>query len=357
MSVAFCSKCHMVQLMEQPDPKLMFHDNYAFYSSSSKHMATHFENFAIDVINEYQLTKDSTVLEIGSNDGILLKHFASRGIGHLGVEPSSNVAQIAKANGVKTLNTFFDDKFKARNNLDVILAANVLCHISDIHSVMRAVKRTLSPNGVFIFEDPYLGDIIDKTSYDQIYDEHAFYFSASSVHNLVRQYGMEIIEVESQSTHGGSMRYTIANIGQHFPCPSVKKLLFNEYIDGLDHPETYNEFRRKVESSRRNLVQLLMKIKTEGGNIVGYGATAKSATITNYCGIGPEVINFICDTTPIKQGKFSPGVHIPVRPHDEFVANPPTHALLFAWNHANEIMQKEEFKGKWIVYVPEVKLL
>ena len=177
MEVALCKTCSMVQLVSQPDRSRMFHENYAFYSSTSSHMASHFERFANEVIRDYGLTKDSFVLEIGSNDGIMLRHFAKNGIGHLGVEPSANVAKVAEAQGINTVSCFFDDNFGAYRKADVILAANVLAHISDIHSVMRGVKRLLKPNGVLIFEDPYMGDILAKTSYDQIYDEHAFFFS------------------------------------------------------------------------------------------------------------------------------------------------------------------------------------
>lgn len=358
LSVAFCDSCYMVQLTNQPHRHLMFHDNYAFYSSTSKHMAKHFEKFAEEVIADH---KPSFVIELGSNDGIMLRNFNLQGIRHLGIEPSENVAKVARENGVDTISCFFDEKvakdiLEDDGQADVILAANVLCHISDIHSVIRGIKTLLKPGGVLIFEDPYLGDILAKTSYDQIYDEHAFYFSASSVSRLFKQYGMEIINVQPQETHGGSMRYTIAKEGIYAESSHVNELLTVEYVNGFHNPETYDKFRRSVEASRDSLITLLKQIKLEGGNIVGYGATSKSTTITNYCGIG-RLIDFICDTTPIKQGKYSPGVHLPVRPYQEFLDYSPTHALLFAWNHSKEIMEKEKFGGKWITYVPEVKIL
>ena len=358
MKIAFCTKCFMVQLTEQPDRSKMFHNNYAFYSSTSRYMVNHFEQFANDVIEKYRLTRDSYVIEIGSNDGIMLKHFANKSIGHLGVEPSANVAEVAENQGINIVIGFFDENLKIYRKADVILAANVMAHISNINSVIREIKNLLKLNGILIFEDPYLGDILSKISYDQIYDEHAFFFSLTSISELFNQHGMEVVDVQPQEVHGGSMRYTVANKGHHAISASVDRLLEKEQWLGLSMTHPYKSFKESVEESAKNLKDILISIKSKGENIVGYAATAKSATITNYCGIGPDLIDYICDTTPIKQGKFSPGAHIPVKPYQEFLNNPPTHALLFAWNHAEEIMEKEKnYKGKWIMYVPEIKIL
>ena len=357
MKVAFCPNCYMVQLTEQPDRNKMFHKNYAFYSSTSSHMAKHFEKFAKDVTEKY---KPEFVVEIGSNDGIMLRHFTCS---RLGIEPSSNVAQVARDNGIQTVSRFFDEKLAqhivdTNGQADVILAANVLAHISDIHSVIRGVKNLLKPEGVFIFEDPYLGDILSKTSYDQIYDEHAFYFSLGSLTWLFEQHGMTIIDVSPQDVHGGSMRYTVANTGIYQVQDSVHELVEKECEARLYSKETYEQFRFNVEQSRLDLLDALNILKRQGCQVVGYAATAKSATVLNYCGIGSDLIEYICDTTPIKHGKFSPGAHIRVKPYQEFLDNPPDYALLFAWNHTREIMDKEkDYKGKWIVYVPKVRIL
>lgn len=360
MDVAFCPKCTMVQLMDQPDREKMFHSNYAFYSSTSSHMAKHFEKFANEVMMKYQ---PSFVVEIGSNDGIMLKHFANKGIKHLGIEPSANVADESRLHGVNVVSRFFDESLAEDivgeyGQADCILSANVMAHIPDLHSVFAGIKKLLKPGGVLIFEDPYMGDILEKTSYDQIYDEHAFFFSLNSIEYLAKQHGMETIDAYPQETHGGSMRYTVANRGTHLKNDRVRAWMEKEEYMDMDKPATYEKFRQNVEKSRENLLQVLTEIKRNGGNIVGYAATAKSATITNYCEIGPDLIDFICDTTPIKQGKFSPGMHIPVKSYAEFTGKHPSHSLLFAWNHTKEIMEKETgFKGKWIVYVPEVKVL
>ena len=366
LKVGFCDVCHMVQLAELVDRERMFHDHYAFYSSTSKRMALHFEDFADAVCRNYLGSSNPFVVEIGSNDGIMLKHFAKQGIRHLGVEPSSNVAQVAIDSGMNVTKEFFDADLATRilgeyGQADAILGANVMCHIPYLHSIVEGVKLLLKPKGVLIFEDPYLGDIVEKASYDQIYDEHAFYFSLTSVSHLFELYGLEVIHVEPQDVHGGSLRYFISHKDAHPVSPSVTHTLENENRMGLHKKETYEKLRQRIENSREELVGLLKGLKEEHKRVAGYGATSKSTTILNYCHITKELIEFISDTTPIKQGKFSPGVHIPIKAYDAFEKTYPDYALLFAWNHSKEILEKEKRftnkGGKWIVYVPEVKVL
>jgi methylation protein EvaC len=366
LSVAFCSNCTMVQLVEQPAPEKMFHGEYAFFSGTSSGMAAHFEKFASHVIKDYLGSDDPFVVEIGCNDGIMLRHFADTGIRHLGIEPSENVAKAAKALGVKTISRFFDedlsrDIVREHGKADAFLGANVMCHIASINSVIQGIKTLLKPDGVAMFEDPYLGDVIEKTSYDQIYDEHVFLFSVSSIQYAFKQHGMELIDIEPQSTHGGSMRYVIAHKGARKIADSVFEQLEKEAVLGLNRATTYDRFRRKCEESRDALKAILTGLNSEGKRVVGYAATSKSTTVLNYCNIDSSLISYISDTTPIKQGKYSPGVHIPVRPYQEFVSDYPDFALLLAWNHSEEIMAKEqkfrEAGGKWIVFVPEVKVL
>ena len=367
MMVGFSPESKMVQLLNQPNPELMFHDEYAFFSSTSVAMAQHFLEFSSSVINSQYISKeDPFVVELGCNDGIMLKHFAQRGIKHLGIEPSINVARVANSNGVKTISEFFSSKVSSDiltnyGKADVFLAANVMCHIPHIKDVALAISLLLKKTGVLIFEDPYLGDVIEKTSYDQIYDEHVFLFSAHSVKYLFNLYGMDLVDVQWQKTHGGSMRYTVSHSGVYPISDNVKNLLEKEKKIGLDESSTFDSFKVNVEKSKLELTNLLRKLKSEGKRICGYGATSKSTTILNYCGIGRETIDYISDITPIKQGKFSPGMHVPIVPYKAFLENPPDYALLFAWNHAEEIMAKEknftDSGGKWIVHVPEVKIL
>jgi methylation protein EvaC len=356
-----------VQLLEQPDREQMFHENYAFFSGTSAFMAKHFASFAEDVRQTYlSRSSDPFVVEMGSNDGIMLQNFAKANIRHLGVEPSKNVAAVALSRGIRTITEFFDAdlarKIVAENGqADAFMAANVMCHIPDIQGVVKGIRELLKPTGVATFEDPYLGDVIEKTSYDQLYDEHTFLFTAHSIQYLFRCHGMELIDVQPQKTHGGSMRYVLAHAGAYPVRDAVTQLLQKEQSLGLHLLSTYETFRASVEQSRTDLVKLLRDLKSQGKRVAGYGATSKSTTILNYCGIGPDLIEYISDTTPIKQGKFTPGMHIPVKPYEVFQSDPPDYAVLFAWNHAEEIMAKEkaymESGGRWIVHVPKVRIL
>ncbi len=366
LKAGFCSKCGMVQLTEQPRPEQMFNENYAFFSGTSARMAAHFKEFAGHVKADYLSSADPFVVEIGSNDGILLKNFAATGIRHLGVEPSANVAKVATDKGVRTICKFFDEKVARQivdenGHADAFLAANVMCHVPSFHEVLAGIKLLLKPKGVAMFEDPYLGDVIEKTSYDQIYDEHVFLFSVSSIVHAFLRHDMEVVDIEPQDTHGGSMRYVIAHQGAHPVSPKVATQLGKEKEMGLHQPRVYEKFQKNCERSRDELARILRALKRDDKRVVGYAATSKSTTVINYCGITPDLIEFICDTTPIKQGKFSPGMHIPVRPYEEFKKNYPPCALLFAWNHSEEIMAKEqkfrEAGGQWLVYVPKVQVL
>lgn len=367
MEVASCPECGMFQLVNQPEAEQMFNDQYAFFSGTSKLMGVHFEKFANHVMLDYiKDAKDPFVVEIGSNDGIMLKNFAKKGMRHLGIEPSANVAQVAMDNGVNSIVEFFDKTLAEKivsqyGQADAYIAANVMCHIPNINSIVEGIKVLLKSDGVVMFEEPYLGNVIQTTTYDQIYDEHTFLFSVHSIQYLFNQFGMEVIDVEPQTTHGGSMRYVISHKGAKSVSNNVQKQLNIELELGLADPNTFKKFSDSCEQYRSDLMSLLKELKSQGKSIAGYAATSKSTTIINYCDITTDLLDSIYDTTPIKQGKFSPGAHIPVLPHAEFKDNYPDYALLFGYNHEKEIMAKEkEFTaqgGKWITYVPTVKIL
>ncbi len=366
LAPAFCEACGTFQIIEQPTPDAMFHESYAFFTRTSKRMVAHFADYAAWVRKTHLRDElDPFVVEIGSNDGAMLEFFAKAGTRHLGIEPSANVAEEARRHGVQSLVAFFSGAtgraVRAEHGpASAVLAANVMCHIPDLHSVAEGVDALLAPDGVFVFEDPYLGAMVEKTSYDQIYDEHVFIFSLKSVRAAFAPHGFEVIDVMDMDTHGGSMRYVLAREGVRPVSDSVELLARREQALGLDRIETFKRFRMNCERSRENLVALLVRLRKEGRRVTGYGATSKSTTILNYCKIGPDLIEFISDTTPIKQHKFSPGMHIPIQPYEAFKVSYPDYAVLFAWNHRHEIMGNEQgfsaAGGKWIHFVPDVSV-
>ena len=322
-------------------------------------MKIHFSKYAKFIKDNY-LSNNGKIIEIGSNDGTFLENFKNSNLDIVGFEPSSNVAEIANKKGIKTLNNFFNQKsidqiIEFNNNTDVIYAANVICHVPDLPDLIKTVDKLLSKKGVFTFEEPYLGSMFEKTTYDQIYDEHIFMFSGSSIKKIFKLFDMELINLIKQPTHGGSMRYVIARKGIHKINPNVEKILDEEKLNNLDNANSCENFKKNCEKSKIKLKKTLSEYKKEGKKIAGYAATSKSTTILNYCEIGTETIDYICDTTDEKINKYSPGMHIPIVPVDYFRNNMPDIAYLFAWNHKKEIFDKEkEFtnkKNKWISHI------
>lgn len=367
LQCGFSESSMLFQLIEQPDPSLMFHQDYAFFSGTSNRMVKHFEEFAESIIEGGYITgPNSFIVELGSNDGIFLRNFAAKGIPHLGVEPSGMVADASEKHGVHVVREFFDRTLARRildqhGPADVISAANVMCHIPDLQELAGGISLLLKDDGVLIFEDPYLGDVIRLGSYDQIYDEHVFLFSAMSVQAIFGSVGMELINLEPQTTHGGSMRYTVGKIGRHHRSPIVGRVLAMENSQGLHQTETYLEFALRVAESGRQLRETLEMLKLEGHSVAAYGATSKSTTIYNYAGVGPAHIDFIVDNTPMKIGKLSPGVHIPIVAEEQFRVNAPDVAFLAAWNHEREVREHnvafEAGGGRWLTHVPQVRFV
>ncbi|MFC9178555.1 MULTISPECIES: class I SAM-dependent methyltransferase [Streptomyces] len=366
LAVAQCGSCTMVQLLEDVPREHMFRTDYPYLSSGSSAMQDHFRATAGHFLDHELRDLDSFVVEFGSNDGIMLDTVARAGRRHLGVEPCAGVAEAAAAKGIRVRNAFFEESTAAEivateGRANVIYAANTFSHISYVDSVFRGVDILLDEDGIFVFEDPYMGDIVERTSFDQIYDEHFYFFTVRSVQNMAAFYGFELVDVEHLPVHGGEIRYTLARSGSRTPSPEVARFLDREKILGLAERPTLESFATNIDLLREGLRSLLVRCRDEGRSVVGYGATAKSATLTNYCGIGPELVSFIADNTPAKQGTLSPGSHIPVRSPEAFADPYPDYALLFAWNHAEEIMRKEaEFKrrgGRWILYVPELHIV
>ncbi|HUQ85974.1 MAG TPA: class I SAM-dependent methyltransferase [Vicinamibacterales bacterium] len=363
LSAAACPRCTLVQLVEQPERERMFNDRYPFFSATSSRMQEHFATLAGNVIAVLP-DRHRFVVEIGSNDGTLLRHVLKAEIRHLGFEPSESVAKAAIASGVNTICRFFDAPsaqqiLSEQGPAGAIIAANALSHIGDLHSVAEGIAILLAPDGVCVVEDPYWGDVVAKTAFDQIYDEHASYFTLSSLSWLFRQHGLDVVDAIAFDVHGGSIRYVIRRSGAQPPSSRVVQLRDREHALKLHDPGTLARFRDGVMDTGARLMSLLRSCKSDGKRVTGYGATSKSTTTINFFGITPDLLPFICDTTPAKHGTFSPGMHIPVRPHSGFAAPYPERALLFSWNHAAEVRAKEQAfarsGGKWIVYVPAVE--
>ena len=358
MEVGFSKDVSLFQLNEHPKPTLMFNKNYPFFTSSSKGMIRHFKNYANWVKKNY-FKNVKNLIEIGSNDGTFLNNFSSDKINNIGIEPSKNVAFVARKNGIKTINKFFNYKNASKlkdlkNNTDIICAANAICHIPDLTDLIKGIDFLLNKNGFFIFEEPYLGSMFKKISYDQIYDEHIFMFSVSSIKKIFDLFDFELIDVAPQATHGGSMRYVIAKKNSHKVKNIVQKYLNYEKKNSIDNIKGCLKFKKKCELSKKKLSNKINNIIKSGKKIAGYAATSKSTTILNYCNINDKHINYICDTTVEKIGKYTPGTHIPIVSVKYFRKQIPDYTFLFAWNHKREIFKKEKKllkKTKWIAHI------
>jgi len=370
MKVGFCENCKMVQMINiVPYDKYIVPDNfgktnYAFFSSTSKFMEDHFAGFAMEIEKRF-LEKDSKILETGSNDGIMLQAFKNHEV--LGVEPSTNVAEVAISKKIPTINDFFTETLakkilQEKGKFRAILSTNVTLNIIDLHDYLNGVTTLLDEKGIFVTEDPYIIDILEKNSYDQIYDEHVWYFSLSSLENLYSQHGLEIFDAEQQWTHGGSMRVFACRKGAYEKTARLKKYLEEEQQKKIHLTETYFEFAKKVEENKKKLIDLLYSLKAKGKKIVGYAAASKGTIVQNYCNLNSNIIEYISDSTPFKQGLYTPGKNIPIVSPDFFHDDKTVdYAFLFAWNHAEEIIKKEqEFinrGGRFIVHLPEPRIV
>jgi methylation protein EvaC len=355
----------MVQLMEGVPREFMFHAGYPYRTATSFRMRQHFETFAHRMLVTELRVDKPFIIELGCNDGTMLAHVADAGIPHLGVDPAVKAVECAAASGVRVLPTFFDEDI-ARGivgeygHADVVYAANTICHIADLRGIFRGLDLVLKPRGVFVFEDPYLGDVLELGSFDQIYDEHVFLFSAHSIATAAKQFGFELVDVEHLDVHGGELRYTLVRAGTRRATASVAGLLRHESDRRLHAVDTLHAFSRRVARRRETLVAVLDALGQGGRDVAGYGATAKSATLLNYCGISVDRISRIYDTTPAKQGTVTPGSRIPVLAFPDSLDQYPEYFVLLAWNHAAEIIQKErafrDSGGRWITYVPAVRI-
>lgn len=362
MSVGVNLENGLFQLVNQPDPVQMFHENYAFYSRTSNFMKAHFKEVASelrDILRKDEISiSDSFVIEVGSNDGVMLEHMVNSGVRCLGIEPSLNVAKESNKFGVETISEFLgstlaDQIVHSKGHANIVYAANVFCHIPDINDLAKSCSTLLKEDGYLIFEDPYLGDVLQKTSYDQIYDEHVYLFNCTAVQDVFKKHGLALFDCKHLNTHGGSMRYYFKKTSSVNHTDTLLKQLDLEEEIGIKDIKTYESFSEKCDFAKVNFKKALELFKDDNLKVVGYGATSKSTTILNYCDIGPDLIEYIVDTTPIKQNTLTPGKHIPVLPYEAFSPHPDV-SVLFAWNHKKEILNKESnFSGQWITHLYE----
>ena len=367
LNIGFCEKCFTLQILEIPKPEQMFNENYAYLSSTSNVMIKHFNDLADQIIAKKPLTKNSFIVEVGSNDGIFLKNFASKGLRHLGVDASKNVCELAEKKGVKVYNNFFNletsNKIKETFGLaDVIVSTNTMHHIEDINSVIEGMANLIKEDGIIITEDPSMLEMLKKNAYDQIYAEHMYIWSLSSMSYLFKKYGMEIYDIENNNLHGGCSRYFIAKRNKKKISSRVISQMKLEKRIGLNKLSTFKKFKKRIIALKGELKSILTKLKKRNKIIVGYGAPAKSTTILNFCDINFKLIDKIFDNTSTKIGKFTPGKSlIKIEDSKKFKNTFSDYCVLFAWNHKKEILSKEKHyskqRGKWIIPVPKLKIV
>jgi len=364
LDVCFCKNCGLVQLAHAVSPKVMF-KNYVYIPSTSETMRNHFSKLAVNAIKKTNAKEQDLVIDIGSNDGTLLKSFQLQKMRTLGVDPAENLAKKANQEGIETICDLFTKELAKKikqkyGKAKIITATNVVAHVHDLHDFFEGIKTLLSDDGLFISEFPYLIDLIRKVEFDTIYQEHLSYFSITPFEKLLKKHDLYLVDVKRMSIHGGSVRVFVSKnslkVGKN-----VKKLLQLEKKTGILNTETYLKFRRKVDKVRHELVQLLWKLRLENKRIVGYGASAKGNIILNYCRIGPETIDYIVDSISYKQGKYTPGMHIPIFPEAKLLKDQPDYTLILAWNFADEIIKKqEEYRkrgGKFILAIPKLTIV
>lgn len=363
--VVLCETCGLNQLSFTVDPKVLYQIDYLYESSTTATGVKHYTDLAKSTVSKLGLAKESLVIDIGSNVGVLLSGYKEEGMRILGVDPAPNIAKIAESRGIPTFVDFFipeaAEKIVSENGkAKLITATNVFAHVFDHHQFMEALKISLDEDGVFIFESPHFSNLVKNLEYDTIYHQHLLYMSLKPAAFLFEKNGMEVFDVETNQIHGGSFRVFVGKKGTHKVQNSVSEMLASEENDGIYNLEKLKAFAKKVSDHRMALMKLINGILAEGKTIAIVSTPAKGMTLLNYCRIGPEHVLFATEKSKLKIGRYTPGTNIPILPDSELISRRPDYALLLAWNFASEIMNNlKEYKdlgGKFIVPVPEPKI-
>ena len=364
LAVYFCGDCNLAQLLDVVDKEEMFSD-YIYFSSGMPKLSNHFKLYAENVMDRF-LEQGDFVVEIASNDGILLKFFKDFGYKALGVDPARNVVNVAEKIGVETLADFFSENLgadiaKKYGKAKVVLANNVVAHINDHHDLVKGLNNLLDEDGVFVLEAPYLIDMFENLTYDTIYHEHLSFLAVRPLKRLFEQYEFEIFDVETPEVQGISLRVFIGRKGKHDVSSNVQKMIDKELELRLDSADAYKELAQKVEVQKNDLVALLNDLKSSGKKIAAYGAPAKGNTMLNYCSLGVDVLDYALEDLSAKQNMFTPGMHIPTIDSVCAHENLPDYFLMLAWNYQKPILEKEqEFLkngGKFIIPVKGISII
>jgi SAM-dependent methyltransferase len=362
-----CSECLLVQLLEFETPENIFGD-YAYFSSYSTSWLEHARLYTEEMIARFGLGPSSSVIELASNDGYLLQYFAKQGIPVLGIEPAANVAKVAVEKGIPTQVRFFGTEtaralVQEGRRADLLLGNNVLAHVPDLNDFVKGMKIVLSPGGLITMEFPHLLRLMEENQFDTIYHEHFSYFSFLTVVRVFGSHGLRLFDVQQLPTHGGSLRIfaTHAENQTHKETHAVAALLEEERAAGLGGLAAYADFSQRVRNTKRGLLKFLIQAKEQGKKIVGYGAPAKGNTLLNFCGVGPDIIDYTVDRSPHKQDHFLPGSRIPIFHPDKVRETRPDYLLILPWNLEAEIKQQmahiREWGGQFVIPIPEVKVV
>lgn len=360
LDVAFCGECSLVQVVETVSPEVLFDETYVYFSSFSEELLRHSRENAERLIASRGLGTDSLVLELASNDGYMLRNFATRGIPVLGIDPAPAPAQAAREAGIPTLEAFFGEELARRLRAedkcaDVVIANNVLAHVPDLNGFVEGIRIVLKGEGIAVIEVPYVKDLIDRGEFDTIYHEHLCYFSVSALARLFSRHGLSLERVEHHPIHGGSLRVRVG-AGQEVE-DSVRAYLDEEQRAGLSDVTYYRDFASRVRAIQEDLMSTLRKLKRAGSRIAAYGAAAKGTILLNSTGIGGDLVDFVVDRNVHKRGRYVPGVRIPIDDPARLISEMPDYVLLLAWNFRDEILsQQDEYRrrgGKFIIPVPK----